>query len=329
MKKLSLLIILFTIGCDSNKKYQVNKIEDRTVSVSRNKSDNLAIDENEKKSYYRTEGLREQFVGKKLSEIRNDYKLGNSQTLNGTTDKFWLVYFMDINATMKILKSSDEILNICSEKRESLFRDKSIELKKFLGRKYTNDEYSKIINSIKYGRIEILVEDNCINNNCVEYYPKGNFTTMSFYEFNDEGDYVKFNRIGFGKLYNLSKYDDADLKEYYIKKIEVKTISEYSERVEGNLEFKKLRKGSTLVGKWYVKIKGLPNYNYQYEIYNKGESYFGVMISESASIETLTKKGNRYYKDNSKFGDYYTAEENLKFYDNDGLITDYEGSSID
>jgi len=128
---------------------------------------------------------------------------------------------------MKILKSSDKILNICSEKNENLLNDKSIDLKEFVGKKYTNDEYIEIVNSIKYGKIERLGEDNCLNKNCIEYYPKGNFTTVSFYEFNDDGIFVKFNRIGFGKLYNISNYDNKDLKEYYLKKIEIKINSHY------------------------------------------------------------------------------------------------------
>ncbi|MDB9712978.1 hypothetical protein OAA78_04765 [Flavobacteriaceae bacterium] len=302
------LIVLLFISCNSEKKYPPEK--------------------NEKETYYRTEGLREQFVGKNLSDIRNDYELGSSQTLNGTTNKYWLVYFNDINITMKVLKSSDEIINICSEKNESLLNDKSIEFKKFVGKKYTNDEYLKIVSSIKYGKVERLGEENCLNKNCVEYYPNGNFTTMSFYEFNDDGNFVKFNRVGFGKLTNISNYDKKDLKEYYLNKIEVLTKSEYSDKVQNDIEFKKLRDGSTVVGKWYVKIKGLSKYNYQYEIYKKNNKFYGVMISELPIIKTLTKKGNKYYEDNNEFGEYYTTKGSLKFYDKDGILTDYEGTSI-
>ena len=31
---------------------------------------------------------------------------------------------------------------------------------------------------------------NCVNKDCVEYYSKGNFTTVAFMEFNDKGDFV-------------------------------------------------------------------------------------------------------------------------------------------
>ena len=324
-----ILIVLSIISCNSDKKYPPKEIETKEVLINENETKEILIDENEEETYYRTEGLRKQFVGKNLSDVRNDYKLGSNQTLNGTSNKFWLVYFKDINVTMKILKSSDKILNICSEKNENLLNDKSIDLKEFVGKKYTNDEYIEIVNSIKYGKIERLGEDNCLNKNCIEYYPKGNFTTVSFYEFNDDGIFVKFNRIGFGKLYNISNYDNKDLKEYYLKKIEIKTKSEYSEKVENDVEFKKLRDGSKVIGKWYVKIQGLSDYNYQYEIYKKDNKYFGVMISDPPIIKTLTKKGNKYYKDNNSFGEYYTVEGSLKFYDKDGIITDYEGSAIE
>ena len=324
-----ILIVLSIISCNSDKKYPPKEIETKEVLINENETKEILIDENEEETYYRTKGLREQFVGKNLSDVRNDYRLGSNQTLNGTSNKYWLVYFKDINVTMKILKSSDKILNICSEKNENLLNDKSIDLKEFVGKKYTNDEYIEIVNSIKYGKIERLGEDNCLNKNCIEYYPKGNFTTVSFYEFNDDGIFVKFNRIGFGKLYNISNYDNKDLKEYYLNKIEIKTKSEYSEKVENDVEFKKLRDGSKVIGKWYVKIQGLSDYNYQYEIYKKDNKYFGVMISEPPIIKTLTKKGNKYYKDNNSFGEYYTVEGSLKFYDKDGIITDYEGSAIE
>ena len=324
-----ILIILFIISCSSDSKSPPKQNETKEVSIDKNETKEVLINENEEEIYYKTEGLREQFVGKNLSDIRNDYELGSGETLNGTSNKVWLVYFTDINVTMKILKSSDEIINICSEKNENLLNDKSIELKKFVGEKYTNDEYLEIVSSIKYGRIERLGEENCLNQNCVEYYPKGNFTTMSFYEFNDDGNFVKFNRIGFGKLTNISNYNNKDLKEYYLSKIEIKTKSEYSEKVESDVEFKKLRDGSTVVGKWYVKIKGLSKYNYQYEIYKKNNKYYGVKIWEPPTIKTLTKKGNKYYEDNNEYGTYYTIKGSLKFYDKDGIHTDYEGVSIE
>ncbi len=323
-----ILSILLVTSCSSEKKSPPKQNEIKEVSVDKKETKEVLINENEEKIYYRTEGLRKQFVGENLSDVRNDYKLGSNQTLNGTSNKYWLVYFPDINITMKVVKSSDEIINVCSEKNESLLNDKSIELTEFVGKKYTNDEYLEIVSSIKYGKIERLGEDNCLNKNCIEYYPKGNFTTMSFYEFNDDGNFVKFNRIGFGKLYNISNYDNKDLKEYYLKKIEIKTKSEYSEKVENDVEFKKLRDGSKVIGKWYVKIKGLSDYNYQYEIYMKNNKYYGVMISEPPIIKTLTKKGNKYFVDNNEYGEYYTIEGSLKFYDKDGLISDYEGSPI-
>jgi hypothetical protein len=176
----------------------------------------VAININEQETYYRTQSLREQFVGKNLSDIRKDYDLGISETLDGTSNKYWLVYFKDVNITMVIIKKTNEVINICSDRDLYLLNDKSIELKKFVGKKYTYDEYLDIINSVKYGQSEVLGETHCLNQNCIEYYPKGNFTTMSFKEFNNEGDFVQLNRIGFGRLTNLAEYNKKDLSEYYL-----------------------------------------------------------------------------------------------------------------
>ena len=79
MKKILLMVpilsILLVISCNSDKKYPPKEIETKEVSINENETKEILIDENEEETYYRTEGLREQFVGKNLSDVRNDYKL--------------------------------------------------------------------------------------------------------------------------------------------------------------------------------------------------------------------------------------------------------------
>jgi hypothetical protein len=47
---------------------------------------------------------------------------------------------------------------------------------------------------------------NCVNKDCVEYYSKGNFTTVAFMEFNDKGDFVTLKKIAIGKVHRLNEY---------------------------------------------------------------------------------------------------------------------------
>lgn len=47
---------------------------------------------------------------------------------------------------------------------------------------------------------------NCVNKDCVEYYSKGNLTTVAFMEFNDKGDFVTLKKIAIGKVHRLNEY---------------------------------------------------------------------------------------------------------------------------
>ena len=89
-----------------------------------------------------------------------------------------------------------------------------------------------------------------------------------------------------------------------------------------------MRENSTIVGKWYVKVKGLPEYNYQYEIYKKNNKHFGVRIGKNPTINGLTKKRDKYYEEDNSYGEYYTISGSLKFYDKDGLVSDYNWTPL-
>jgi len=123
-------------------------------------------------------------------------------------------------------------------------------------------------------------------------------------------------------------------KELKRKKDSVKRV-EKTEKEEKINEFKKLKDGSIIVGIWYVRIKGLSEFNYQFEIYKNNNKHYGVMISDTLVIKTLTKKGDKYYENNNKYGKYYTikgskgSKGSLWFYDKEGLLTDRFGVSLE
>ena len=67
-------------------------------------------------------------------------------------------------------------------------------------------DYVEKVSTIRYGLSEKLGMTNCVNKDCVEYYSKGNFTTVAFMEFNDKGDFVTLKKIAIGKVPRLNEY---------------------------------------------------------------------------------------------------------------------------
>jgi hypothetical protein len=313
-------VMLILIGC-GNSKPEVVDIDNVEESPSSKVS--TISDEDIENNYYRTEALIEQLVGTELTSSKNDFSLGNSETLDGTNGSKWLSYFSDIDATILIDKSSNLIVNVCAGKNQRLLNDKSISLRDKLGKKFSNEEYVDIISSARYGKIERLGEKNCMNKDCIEYYGKGNFTTMAYYKFGDEGDYVEFKRIGFGNLPNLASYNEKDVKAFYLKKTESSVKSDYNEKVENNTAFKELRQNGKVIGKWYVKNKYTTSANYQFEIYEKEGKLYSVMIRATPIIKGLTKKGDKYFENDNNFGEYVTINGGkLKLFDSDGEFDD-------
>ena len=120
---------------------------------------------------------------------------GYPETLTGTDNRTWVVYFPKGDVTVIMNKRTNVFTNISFGKNERLKSDVTNELSKLIGRRLSYDDYTNTISSIRYGASEKLGSQNCVNRKCVEYYPKGNFTTVTFNEFVDEGDFVTLLRI--------------------------------------------------------------------------------------------------------------------------------------
>ena len=84
-------------------------------------------------------------------------------------------------------------------KSSNLKYDVTAELSKLIGKKMKYYDYVEKVSSIRYGSSEKLGMTNCLNKDCVEYYSKGNFTTVAFMEFNDKGDFVTLKKIAIGE----------------------------------------------------------------------------------------------------------------------------------
>lgn len=284
-----------------------------------------------KKDYLRTAALRTQFLGKKLNKVRFDFDFGDPKTLDGTDGSYWLVYFKEKNLTVLSDKSNEEIINIANGRRPSLISDKTAFLLKEIGKEYTFNDFQYLISSIKYGKTEKLTKEACINKECVEYYPKGNFTSVSYKRFDDDGDFVTLKKIGMGKLPLIQEYSLDSISNYKLSKAVAKPKqSNYPKAITENKEYKELTANSELIGRWYVEHKMVKSMNWHYEIYKQNSKYSGVMITKAAKIETLKKSGSKYTIINNKHGEYYTLKNGvLKMFDGGGEISDYKVTKLD
>jgi len=284
-----------------------------------------------KKDYLRTAALRTQFLGKKLNKVRFDFDFGNPKTLDGTDGSYWLVYFKEKNLTVLSDKSNEEIINIANGKKASLISDKTVFLLKEIGKEYTYNDFQYVISSIKYGKIEKLTKEACLNKECVEYYPKGNFTSVSYKRFDDNGDFVTLKKIGMGKLPLIQEYSLDSISNYKLSKsVSKPKKSNYSKAITENKEYKALTTNSELIGRWYVEHKMVKSMNWHYEIYKHSSKYSGVMITKSPKIEMLKKAGSKYTIINNKHGEYYTLKNGvLKMFDGGGEISDYKVTKLD
>ena len=48
-------------------------------------------------------------IGQNISIIKGKYSKSSPETLNGTNNKYWIVYYEDINTTFKVTKKTDRI----------------------------------------------------------------------------------------------------------------------------------------------------------------------------------------------------------------------------
>ena len=162
--------------------------------------------EKEKEIYYKTTNLRKKVIGKNIFDTRFNNNYGSPETLSGTDNNTWVTYYTDVDITLVSDKKTEKIINACVSKNTALRYDKTLEISKIIGKKLKYYDYVDIVSSIKYGSAQKLGMTNCINKDCVEYYSKGNFTTVAFMEFNDLGDFVTLKKIAIGKVPRLSEY---------------------------------------------------------------------------------------------------------------------------
>ena len=224
MKKIALVVssILILWSCGNNKSPEQIKEEARLDSLEQIKIDSLAIVkakqdsiaeiakfEKEKEEYYETLELRKKYIGFKYEYPKSTDFIsvnGSPETLSGTDNNTWVVYFPKGDVTVISNKKTSKFENICKGKNPNLKYDVTAELSKIIGKRMTYENYTNKISSIRYGSNKKLGAKNCINKDCVEYYSKGNFTTVAYMEFNDRGDFVTLKKIASGKVARLNEY---------------------------------------------------------------------------------------------------------------------------
>jgi hypothetical protein len=224
LKKIALVAssILILWSCGNNKSPEQIKEEARLDSLEQIRIDSIAIVkaiqdsiaeiakfEKEKEEYYKTLELRKKYIGFKYEYPKSTDFIsvnGSPETLSGTDNNTWVVYFPKGDVTVISNKKTNKFENICKGKDPNLKYDVTAELSKLVGKRMTYKNYTDKISSIRYGSSEKLGAKNCINKDCIEYYSKGNFTTVAFMEFNDQGDFVTLKKIASGKVARLNEY---------------------------------------------------------------------------------------------------------------------------
>ena len=159
--------------------------------------------EKQKEEYRKTITLREKYVGLKYTQDFVETN-GSPETLKGTNNQTWISYFQKKDITIVMNKKNSTIENICSGKNQNLVNDFTLLLSKYVGIRLPYEKYEEKINSILFGRVEML-QENCLNKDCIEYYSKG-FTTLSYKEFGDNGYFVTLKKIAPGKVPRISEY---------------------------------------------------------------------------------------------------------------------------
>lgn len=326
------ILALFYSGCAENESTRPKP----AISVNRDivppeKPESEKSVEPANKKLTRTLALRKQLVGLNLNEAKNKFEFATFETLDGTSSQKWLVYEPVLKITLLVDKGTDRIINACDGQNRQLIHDQSILLLQHVGKKYTIEEFRKYVNAGKFGRAERPVDNNCLNKNCIEYFPEKNFTTLTYYESSNEGDFAELKLVAMGKVLVIDQITDQNFDEYFLNEVETPTMSEYSKAVASNPEFKNLREGSVVVGKWFVRNKYVSTIKYQTELREKDGRYYEVIISsEKPSIKELKKVGNKFMQIQSSQGDYLVIEnKQLKYYDKQGLIDDYITTTLE
>ncbi|MFW5851328.1 MAG: hypothetical protein ACOCWB_03805 [Bacteroidota bacterium] len=198
-----------TAGMNSDSLEQVKKDSIAKLKAVQDSIFKIKEFEHAKENYNKTLNLRKKYVGLKYEYPKStDFiaKYGSPETLSGTDNNTWVVYFPEGDLTVISNKKTSAFVNICAGKNPNLKYDVTLELSKLIGKKMKYYDYVEKVSSIKYGSAEKLGVKNCVNRDCIEYYSKGNFTTVAFMEFNDNGDFVTLKKIAIGKAPRLDEY---------------------------------------------------------------------------------------------------------------------------
>ncbi len=206
----STFLFLFNSCSNSSNENLTDETVNNSFEQDRNDSiQKIAELEKNKDTYNKTLSLRNEFIGLKYEYPKStDFieKYGVPETLNGTDNNVWVAYFPKGDLTVISNKKTNTFINICSGKNANLKYDATLELSQLIGKKMKYYDYVEKVSSIKYGSSQKLGQQNCVNKDCVEYYSKGDFTTVAFMEFNDQGDFVTLKKIAIGKVPQLDEY---------------------------------------------------------------------------------------------------------------------------
>ena len=197
-----LIFIYFVVKTDPNNTEEENIEEYQSEIMG-------GTFEEQKNSYNKTLELRSKYIGFIFQQPQStDFinKYGSAETLDGTDNDYWVAYFPEGNLTIVMDKKTSSIENVCDGKISKLNNDVTAALSELVGKRLMYSKYVEVINSIRFGSTERLGIKNCVNADCTEYYPKGNFTTVAFMEFNDEGDFVTLKKISMGKVDRLAEF---------------------------------------------------------------------------------------------------------------------------
>lgn len=221
MRKAILLALLASLivscgndsGTNPERKLEgsINQIVNDSLAIIQAIQDSIhqiELIEKAKADYQKSTELRKEYIGfKYLYPESADFiqKHGSPVTLKGTDNNYWIVYFPKGDFTVISNKKTDQFINIYAGRFPKLKYDVTGPLSTIIGKKMEYNEYVEIVSSIKYGSSEQLNKGVCINKNCTEYYPKGDFTTVAFMEFNDSGNFVTLKKIAVGKIPDLDE----------------------------------------------------------------------------------------------------------------------------
>ncbi|TYB73198.1 hypothetical protein [Bizionia myxarmorum] len=119
---------------------------------------------------------------------------------------------------------------------------------------------------------------------------------------------------------NDPKQEDIDLPE--METVET-PIQETPAATSPALTYDNLKADYTLFGKWKITNTLIVDEDFPFEIYTNGTEYYAVIPEGAHKIEVLNKKGNDYFIDKNKYGEYYRVDKdmNLTLFDRDGDLT--------